>query len=137
MAKGRYSGKKRETELGEVQGAAIMALHILSVQCEQCLKVPPCGVGDIYIPGRAISEIMGGTWNWYRHGQLMKLAIPGGWIKAKKGFEKGSSKAELWRYALTEQGRVHLIDLALKVQKDCVYQEAEQEHLFSESGMAS
>jgi len=131
MAKGRYSKKKREDELGEFQGAAIMALHILSVQCELCLGVKPGGVGDIYVPGRAIAAVMGGTWNWYRHQQMLKLTGTGGWVKAWKGYEKGSDKAELWRYSLTEQGRIHLMGLAIDRQKECVYLVPEQEPLFA------
>lgn len=129
----RYTAKKRENELGEFASAAIMALHILSVQCEICLNVKPGGVGEIYVPGRAIANVMGGKWNWYRHLELMKLAEPGGWIKAYKGYEKGSERAEVWRYALSEAGRTYLMGLAAQRQKDCVYLVPEQEPLFHEN----
>jgi hypothetical protein len=116
----RYTAKKRKTELTEYQERVLMAMHALSVQCEVCLHVQPGGVGGIFVPGRAISKVMGGKWTSWRHKQMLLLQDDK-WVIANLGFEQGSTLKQVWRYGLTESARVTMLERMASAQKDCIW----------------
>lgn len=116
----RYSAKKRAEELSEFQERALLALHAISMECERCLQSQPGGVGGIYVPGRAIAKAMGGKWTSWRHKEMLKLQELT-WMDCNLGYERGSSLKMVWRYSLTEAGRVEMLNRMMGVQKECVW----------------
>lgn len=110
-------GKKDGEKMSEFAEAALMALYAMELQCR---AGGDSGVGEIYLPGRAISKILGGKWSTYRHKVMVDLS-ENGWVKALKGYERNSSKKEVWRYSLTQPAQVTLTDRLADASRDCIW----------------
>lgn len=114
----RYKlGGGTNTGLPEMAEAILMALHLVELQCRTAGE---SGVGDIFLPGRAISQVLGGKWSTYRHRMMLKLE-ENGWVKAIKGYERGSGKKEVWRYSLTVPAKATLADRLSRASRDCIW----------------
>ena len=116
----RYTEKRKAEQLGELATMMLLAMHMIEVQCATCDTSELGQGGKSWVPGRSISRLIGGKWTNYRHSIMMQLKADT-WIEAWKGYERGSDKKELWRYSLTEAGKVYLAELTRHAAKDCLY----------------
>jgi len=86
--------------LPDVAERMMIALYAMTLRADS--KEREGGYGDVYIEGKGVAFVIGGKWSSYRHKVMLRLEEIG-CVKCERGFVRGTSKKEQWRYSITIQ----------------------------------